>query len=304
MKILVIGARGFIGAALVRSLVSRGDVVTCVSRGSTPEAGNDLVKWVRVDHLSQKSWDEIFDDRFDVVYHLGWSTIPRTAEADPVSDLIDNVGGGLRILSSIRKISPKTRIVFSSSGGTVYGRSQENLLNETHPLNPISIYGVSKITFENYLRLFRDEYNIECISTRISNPYGPNQNTHREFGAISTFVSAALSDKPISIFGSWEITRDYIYISDVTSALMKIGSIDDPPAVINIGSGVGSSLRDILKAIESILGRPAKAELIERRRFDIERVVLDISLVCALCDWRPRIGLREGIALMLHHHRE
>src|SRR4051812_25940645 len=117
MRVLVTGARGFIGSALLPKLIFAGHDVTCVSRGSQPSEVCEKLRWFPVVASSQGSWDEIVAEKFDVIFHLGWSTVPKTAEEDPVADLIDNVATGVRLLTAIRQNSPQSRLVFTSSGG-------------------------------------------------------------------------------------------------------------------------------------------------------------------------------------------
>jgi UDP-glucose 4-epimerase len=299
MKVLVVGARGFIGSALVEKLLRHDAHVTCVTRGALPTQTQSRAEWFRVDHMSQQSWNDIISEHFDIIYHLGWSTIPRTAESDPVMDLVENVATGLRILVGIKQTSPQTRLIFSSSGGTIYGRTNQEFVSEDHPLRPISAYGVGKLAFEQYLALYRSEYLVEGICTRLSNPYGPDQHTNRSFGAVSTFLRMALDNKKISIYGSGHITRDYIYISDVCDALYKLAIVDNPPDYVNIGSGQGSSLLDIVATLEDLLGRPVDYEVVDGRSFDLQRIVLDTSSLKRAISWGSPISLKEGIEKMM-----
>jgi UDP-glucose 4-epimerase len=299
MKVLVVGARGFIGSALVEELLRHDAHVACVTRGALPTQTRPRIEWFRVDHMSQQSWNDIISEHFDTIYHLGWSTIPRTAENDPVMDLVENVATGLRILVGIKQTSPQTRLIFTSSGGTIYGRTNQAFVTEDHALRPISVYGVGKLAFEQYLALYRSEYLLESICARLSNPYGPDQHTNRSFGAVSTFLRMALDNKKISIYGSGHITRDYIYISDVCDALYKLALVDDPPDYVNIGSGQGSSLLDIIATLEDLLGQPVDYEVVEGRSFDLQRIVLDTSSLKRAIPWGSPVSLKEGIEKMI-----
>lgn len=295
MKTLIIGARGFIGSALVPELLKIGADVTCVSRGSRLADFDQGVRWFPVMHTSQQSWNSIIAEKFDVIYHMGWSTIPKTAEDDPVADLMENVGTSLRLLTAVKELSPHSRIIFSSSGGTIYGRTRHAFVRESHALRPISAYGVGKLAFEQYLGLFRAEHKIDTVSARVSNPYGPEQLTARTFGAVSTFVRMGLSRQKITIFGSRDIVRDYIYVSDLCDALVKLGTVDVAPGAVNIGTGVGTSLSEIIETLEEVLGRQIEYEVVEGRTFDLKRLVLDVSRLKLKTGWHAKVDLREGI---------
>ena len=296
MNVLVVGGGGFIGSFLFNRLESLGHRVVCTTRGAVPINDENSKNWVKLDHWSQKSWNDLLSREFDLIYHLGWSTVPRTADADPVADLIENVGAGLRLLISVATISPSARIIFASSGGTVYGRTKLEKNSESDALKPISTYGVSKLSLEYYMGMFRAERGVDAVCARISNPYGPGQYKNRSFGAVSTFVHRAAHGERISIFGSGEITRDYIYIADLCEALIQLGALENAPDVVNIGSGIGTSLFDIIFTLEELLGRAVDYELIEGRSFDVRTSVLDISKILNVTDWKPKVSLREGMA--------
>ena len=295
-KVLVIGARGFIGSALCKALIAGGWSVTGVTRGAMPPAAETGVSWVRVDQASQASWNEIVAPNFDVVFHLGWSTTPRTAEADRVADLLENVGGSLRLLTALSQHLARPRLIFASSGGTIYGRTNVDAVGEDHPLRPISSYGVAKQTVETYLDLFRREQGVNSVCARLANPYGPGQITTQTFGAVSTFVRNAVGRRMISIFGSGDITRDYIHIDDLCEALLRLAMTPNAPSCVNVGSGEGTTLLDIVDAIRTSLGRPVAYELLAGRTFDVPRIVLDIGRLTAATGWRPSIPLKEGVA--------
>ena len=297
MRILIIGARGFIGSKLVEACETEGAEVTCVTRGSLPPASKTA--WLRLDQLSQSSWDDIISSRFDVVFHLGWSTVPRTAELDPLADLTDNLGSGLRLLTSIKNTAPKTRLIFASSGGAVYGRVGPLPVSERQAEEPISAYGIGKLNLERYLRLFRRQYGIDCGSARISNAYGPGPIGHQGFGAVTTFVRDALVGRPLQIFGSSEIVRDYIFITDVCAALSKLATVSSLPETVNVASGVGVSLSQIIFIIEEVLGRKIKVNIVAERSFDVQSIVLDISLLKDLLSWQPAVPLKEGVRHMI-----
>ena len=293
MKALIVGARGFLGSSLINTPELKGAQVTRVTRGAFPSHGEET--WYRIDQVSQHSWDDLVGRGFDVIYHLGWSTVPRSAELDPLADMSENVGSGLRLLDAIKRLSPRSRLIFASSGGAIYGKVGPMPASESHPTEPISAYGIAKLSFEQYLRLYRTEYGIECCSARISNAYGPGPLGHQAFGAVSTFAKVALAGRPLQVFGKTDIVRDFIYVSDVCAALGGLAEVADLPGIVNVGSGTGVSLRELIKVIESCLGRPVQVDIVAARRFDVPSVVLDVSLLKRTLQWEPSVSLASGV---------
>jgi UDP-glucose 4-epimerase len=158
---------------------------------------------------------------------------------------------------------------------------------------------VSKLSIEKYLALYRDLWGVDGVSLRISNTYGPGQDVTRNFGAISTFAARATRGEPITIFGDGSIIRDYVYIDDVVEAMIAAGRLRGGAPVINIGSGYGKSLNDIVAALSVLLGRPISVNYIAKRDFDVPVSVLDISLARQILDWTPRISFEAGVELTL-----
>ena len=296
LRVLIIGARGFIGLPLSQELLEQGNEVTCLTRGSITIENNKRFNWIRVDHTSQKSWDDIISKKFDIIYHLGWSTIPRTAEEDPVADVTENVLTGIRILNSIKNLSPNTRLIFTSSGGTIYGLRDKTPAKEADKVEPISIYGVGKLTLENYISLYKKSYGLKFCSARLANPYGLYPSSHADFGVIGAFVKSCINNEKIKVYGSLDIVRDYIHISDATSGLIALSKLDSLPSEINIGSGIGTSLHELVAIIEDITHKRIDVEIYEGRPFDVQKIILDISLIKKLCNWQPRVDILSGIA--------
>ena len=188
------------------------------------------------------------------------------------------------------------RTIFTSSGGTVYGKLQQVPVPETHPLQPITAYGAGKVTAEVYFGLYRTLHGLDCRIARIANPYGAGQNLSRGLGAITTFCHKALQDEPITIWGDGEIVRDYIYVGDVASALAALALAEPSPTfVFNIGSGVGHSLNEIVREIEGHLNRKLEVTRTAERSFDVPRSILAIERAGRVLDWRPKMKFDKGI---------
>jgi UDP-glucose 4-epimerase len=293
MACLITGATGFIGKHLLRELVSRGESVIAVSRWPQLHKPHKLVSW-RLFPNDTAGWNELLE-QVSTVYHFAWSTLPQTSNDDPLADASQNILPAILLLEATKN-RPGLRIVFASSGGTVYGTLTSVPADEQHPTRPRCAYGVSKLSVEKYLTLYRDLWNVDCLSLRIGNPYGPGQTVGRNFGAISTFASHMAKGEPITIFGDGSVIRDYIYIGDVVEALIAAGKRRGGPACVNIGSGIGKSLNDILDTLRSFEGSPhIKVEYVGARNFDVAISVLDISLAQRELGWIPQTSFATGV---------
>jgi UDP-glucose 4-epimerase len=301
MDVLVTGARGFLGNALVHNLLKAGyTVIACSCKYLLPTK-HELLTLRRLD-LGEHDfgWNTLRADiaKVDVVYHLAWSSVPSETNRDPADDARVNIAGSLRLIQAIQDARSRARVVFASSGGTVYGTLCQIPAAEDHPLRPISAYGVSKRAVESYLDVFRNE--TRPVSLRMGNVYGPGQRLGRAFGAVTYFVHQALAGRPIRIFGDGSVTRDYLYIDDAVDALIRVGA-NDGQGNYNIGTGVGHSLNEVADVIAAHLGRDLSFERHSSRAFDVPASILDASRAREVFGWEPRITLQQGIKRTLHH---
>jgi len=296
MASLITGATGFIGQTLLRRLVEGGEEVVAISRQAHLGASQDHVDWRRLPE-SVSDWGEILED-ISTVYHFGWSTLPLSSNEDPYRDAEDNILGSLRLLEAVKR-KEAVRLVFASSGGTVYGPLAVVPADEQHPTQPRCAYGVSKLTIEKYLTLYRDLWGLDCVALRIGNPYGPGQKVGRNFGAISTFATCVAQNQPITIFGDGTVVRDYIYISDVIDAIIAAGHHRGGPMAINIGSGVGKSLNEIIETLREVSHKDIKVNFVAGRNFDVPISVLDVSLAAEVLLWKPRMFFERGVEATL-----
>ncbi len=268
-----------------------------------PDVNTALLSFVPCD-LASADWDALLSDG-DVVHHYACSTIPKTANDDAVGDLDVNVRGTVRLLEALRR-RHGTRLVFPSSGGTVYGPLRNTPVSEDHPLNPITVYGVSKVAIEKYLGFYRAIHNIDLRIARLSNPYGVGQNPRGKQGAATTFLNLAMADEPIEVWGDGSVIRDYIHISDTVAGLLSV--VDATPVpftdhpIFNIGSGKGVSIRDILALLEERLGRALRVRYFPSRQFDVATNVLDIQRARLVLGWIPRLEFSAGMDLMIRDY--
>lgn len=269
-----------------------------------PQAGPDQPAFVSCD-LASAEWDALLRDG-DVVHHYACSTIPKTANDEPLSDLDVNVRGTLRLLDALRRRSG-IRLIFPSSGGTVYGPLRHTPVGEEHSLDPITIYGVSKVAIEKYLGFYRAMHGLDVRIARLSNPYGVGQDPSRKQGAATTFVMRALAGEPIEVWGDGSVIRDYIHISDAVAGLLAIAdapadSLGEHP-VFNIGSGKGVSIAEILQKLEERVGGALRVTYSPSRGFDIPCNVLDIGRARSVLGWTPKLTFDAGMDLMIDDYR-
>jgi UDP-glucose 4-epimerase len=300
MKVVVTGASGFLGRALVPALLGAGHSVTATTRHTVSSTDHPLLTWARLD-LSQPDarWNELLSG-VDVVYHLAWSTVPSEANQAPAEDARVNVVGSLALIKAMQSGGRAPRLVFASSGGTLYGVLSEIPATEDHPLRPISAYGVSKLAVESYIGIIGGETGLSAISLRMGNLYGPGQSLTRFFGAVSHFANRALTGEPIRIFGDGSVTRDYLYIDDAVDALLRAAGHAGHGS-FNIGTGVGHSLNEVASIIAADLGRELTIERLLARPFDVPVSILDASRARDAFDWEPLVTFKEGIAKTLRH---
>jgi UDP-glucose 4-epimerase len=294
MKSLVTGASGFLGRNLVAALIRSGEAVVALGRARhavSPPAG---VIWVEADVNAFDDWRAALEE-VSTIYHLAWSSLPHSANAAPSQDASTNIVGTLRLLEALRS-RPGTRFVFPSSGGTVYGPLDVVPVPEEHPTKPLTAYGISKLAVENYLNFFGDTHGLVPVSLRISNLFGPGQAFGRGFGAIATLSAFALRGEPIVIYGDGKTVRDYIFVTDLVDAILKAGQSGATSRVLNIGTGEGRSLNDIIDVVARHVDRPLQVNYIDRRAFDVPVSILKIDRARAELGWSPIVAFEDGIA--------
>ena len=230
----------------------------------------------------------------DIVFHLITTTIPKTSNDDPIYDVQSNVIETLGLLERCVANNIK-KIVFISSGGTVYGRVNKLPISEDFPTEPECSYGITKLTIEKYLALFQHLYGLEYSVLRLSNPYGSRQNPAGIQGAISVFLDRVVQNKEIEIWGDGKIVRDYVYVEDVVGGIYAAAITNTKSHVFNLGSGIGHSLNDIVRLVGEITGRPAKVVYKPRRLFDVPKIYLNIKRAEEELNWKPSMPLEQGL---------
>jgi UDP-glucose 4-epimerase len=297
MKITVFGGGGFIGSTIVDRLLRDGHEI-CVFEHPrvTPyrEFGSsENVRWQTGDLTSVHDVTEAIDGA-DIVIHLVSTTLPKSSNDDPIYDVQSNLVSTLQLLNAMvaRGVG---KIVFISSGGTVYGDPVYLPIDEKHPTNPKVSYGISKLAIEKYLLLYQQQHGIKTNILRVANPYGERQRVETAQGAIAVFLDKALRGQAIEIWGDGTVTRDYLYVGDVAEAFARAIQYDGNESVFNISSGRGTSLNDIIGKIEDILGHPIARTYRPGRPFDVPVSVLDNSLAQKELGWKPEVLLNAGM---------
>mgnify|MGYP003384601280 CR=1 FL=1 len=297
MKALIIGGNGFIGTNLADALMQAGHKVTIFdrypSRYRTPDA---KVTYVYGDFANHGEVDAAVNG-MDFIFHLAYTTLPASSNEDPQFDVRSNILDSLQLMQSCCQYRVK-KIVFISSGGTVYGVPQSLPIAEHHQTEPICSYGITKLAIEKYLHLYYRLYNLDYVVARLSNPYGEPRNPAAKQGAVAVFLGNVRQGKAINIWGDGETVRDYIYIADAANALVRAAEYcpcEDEPRVFNIGKGEGFSLNQIVSCIRSVADQPVEVKYHPSRSADVAANVLDVSRAKQYLSWQPQVELEEGI---------
>lgn len=294
-KILVSGGAGFIGSNLVDGLVAAGHEVAVIDNlfSGKREYLNPAAKFYELDICSPDIAAVFAKEKFDFVYHLAAQMEVSKSMADPVFDNKVNLLGGLNVLKNCQATGVK-KIIFSSTGGAIYGDADEMPTSENYPPYPVSFYGIHKLAFEKYLNCYYQVYGQDYSILRFANVYGPRQFKGGEAGVVSIFVDNAVGGLESTQYGDGKQTRDFVFVGDVVRALMAAKDIACRTE-INIGLGQESSLLDIRKNIEAALGQPVKIKEAPAKLGEQRRSCLDNSRAKALLGWEPSVGLEEGI---------
>ena len=236
-------------------------------------------------------------DTVDVVYgpvHLVHTYMPQSADLNMAEDVRQNVVASLALLEMSRKLKVK-RIIFVSSGGIVYGPTPHVPTPETAPTDPISAYGISKLTIEKYLRLYEHHHGLSFRVLRVANLFGPFQMPGKNQGAIAALISCALHNKEFEIWGDGSAIRDYVYVDDVVNALLLAAADESEEQIFNIGSGQGRDLRQVIAEIETNLGIKLVVRRTKGRLIDVPASILAIERARDILGWRPQTPFNVGI---------
>lgn len=292
-KCIVFGGSGFIGSHLTQKLIQDGHDVIVFSRKPLQE-NQPNTKIVYGDFMNADDIDEAIKGS-DYVFHLISLTNPASSDNDPFIDMETNVKMSIHLLQSCVKHGVK-RVVFASSGGAIYGNVNKQSVNEETPTRPVSPYGIGKETIEGYLRYFQAKHGLDYVALRIANAYGVGQNNSKgNHGVIPIFLQQVLQGQEVTIMGEGEMVRDYVYVTDVVNFMAKVFDADHERYIYNVGSGLGTSVKELLGVIEDITGRSARVRSVKTPDSYIAHIVLDTSLAVEEFGVFAKVDLAEGV---------
>lgn len=293
----VIGGTGFIGSFVVKILLEQGKKVIAVGRKKLPSRPlPDNIKYISGD----------FDDKHflrgvlrgvDEIIDLAYATVPKTSYDDPVRDILNNLPSSVRLFEVACELSIK-KLVMISSGGTVYGKAQDLPIKESHPTNPISPYGITKLATEKYAMMYHHLNNLPVVCVRPSNAFGEGQRPFTGQGFIATAMAHVLKNQEIVLYGDTGTIRDYIHVTDVAKGIVVALDRGVPGECYNIGTGIGKSNREVLDAILPFAvsaGLKPRIKIMPPRQFDVPANVLDSSKMQQETGWTPIVHFGEGI---------
>ena len=298
MRIMVTGGAGFIGSHTVDALIASGagevSVLDDLSTGKRKQV-NRKAKLYQVDLRDAAAVASAVEEaRPETIFHLAAQMDVRRSVADPAFDAHVNVVGFLNLIEPARKHGLK-RVVFSSTGGAIYGEQDEFPCTEDHPKRPVSPYGVAKLATEAYLFFYKVEYNVDYLALRFGNVYGPRQDPHGEAGVVAIFCGKILDGKPVTIFGDGMQTRDYVYVGDVVRAVVAAGKSKASGLAINIGTGIETNVNDLYSTLAGVADFPTKAEHAAARPGEQKRSVISPARAQKELGWRPEKKIADGL---------
>lgn len=297
MKILIFGGGGFIGSTIADRLLAGGHALRIFERPRVPSyrgfKPQESVEWIGGDLSSAHDVGDALVG-VDAVMHLVSTTLPKGSNDDPVYDVQSNVVATLQMLDAMVR-AKVSRIVFISSGGTVYGTPRYLPIDEEHPTEPLVSYGITKLMIEKYMRIYQHLHGIRPVILRVANPYGERQRIETAQGAIGVFVHRALAGMPIEIWGDGSVTRDYIHVQDVADAFVRALHYEGAHTCFNVSSGVGVSLNEVVSMLSEVLGQSVVVNYKPGRSFDVKLNVLSNALARRELGWMPQVTLRAGL---------
>ena len=293
MNILVLGGNGFIGSHLVDALLKSNNKITVFDKRKSKYTEEYVgVSYVYGDFNDEDKLKAIIN-KADVIYHLLSTTVPKSANLNPVFDVESNLISTIKFLKLL-KDSQLKKFIYISSGGTVYGNPKYLPIDENHPLLPIGSYGITKVAIESYVKLFTKKFNVPYLIIRPSNPYGPRQNHSGVQGVIASFLYKAVNNLDLDVWGDGKSLRDYIYIQDLIDFFILAG-FSKETGEYNLGSGEGNRVNDIIEIINNITNKKCNINIKPTSGFVVDKVVLDISKAKKRLGWSPKISLKQGV---------
>ena len=294
---IVLGGGGFIGTNLCRRLLASGHRVRAFGRQCRfPDDLHD-VEWYQGDFSDPESVAAAIET-FDIVFHLVHGAMPQAANLAMATDVQRNVIPSINLLELCSKFGVQ-RVIFSSSGGTMYGLTTNVPTPESTSPNPICAYGIGKLAIEKYLGLYSHFYSLDYRILRVANPFGPFQIAWKGQGFVAAAVSRALAGQPIEVWGDGSVIRDFVFIDDVIDAFEAAIADASDSKIYNIGTGEGRSLRQVLAAIERLLDTELTIRWGPARPLDVPVSIVAIERAAEMLGWQPKTSFEDGLALTI-----
>jgi UDP-glucose 4-epimerase len=309
MKVLVTGGAGFIGSHVADALVARGydvHVLDDLSGGRRENVPTGATLHA-LDIRSGEAAALLAEGGFEAVFHLAAQMDVRRSVADPRFDADVNVLGFLNLMEAARQGGVK-KVVFASTGGAIYGEPHPEVNGggpqpESHPQQPVSPYGITKLVSEKYLHFYELSYGIAYAAMRFGNVYGPRQNPHGEAGVVAIFAERLLEGRQPVINGGGEQTRDYVFVADVVRAMLA-GFDHEGSGVFNVGTGRETSVNELFRTLNALTGGHADEVHVEGKPGEQQRSVLDVSHARRDLGWEPEVELAEGLRQTVEWFKE
>lgn len=294
-KILVTGGAGFIGSHVADAFRAAGHDVHVMDDFSSGREENVPEGAIvhRMDIRSDEAAALMARERFDVLCHHAAQMDVRRSVADPAFDAQVNILGFLNLMEAGRE-NGLAKVLFSSTGGAIYGEPDYTPQDELHPLRPLSPYGITKLCTEKYLFYYHEQYGIDYVALRYANVYGPRQNPHGEAGVVAIFTERMLQGRQPFINGDGLQTRDYVYVGDVVRA--NLAALDyDASGIINVGTGIETNVVELFRAIRALIDPEIPEEHAPGKPGEQRRSVLGYDLAQRVLGWSPTVSLEEGL---------
>jgi UDP-glucose 4-epimerase len=313
-KVLITGGAGFLGSSLAKKLVSLGADVTIVDAMLPLYGGNlfnleaiiDRISFVEGDIRDQELMNSVVGGK-DIIFNFAAQVSYLDSKEDPFLDLEFNGKGHLTVLEAVRQHAPHARILFSSSR-MVYGKILTNPVAETHPTEPLSLYGIHKLLAEKYYQYFFHTFGVDTVSIRIPNPYGPGQQMkHNKYSIVGWFVRQAMEGKAITVFGDGEQERDYLYIDDIVDAFIELAMHGEGGEVYNIGTQERVTFGSMVDTVLAEVGSGSKIHIPWPEHYEKNETgnyIADTTKIEKITSWKPSVPLKEGIARMVKYYKE
>lgn len=294
----VIGGAGFIGRAVVNILIASGRQVLVVGRNELSQSLPLGVRYLRNSPQNEDVMRQALMASTEVV-DLAYSTSPGTSFQDPVNDILANVPETVRLFEIAASMPHLQKFVWISSGGTVYGKTAAWAIDENHPTQPLSPYGITKLALEKYAHLYFDTANLPIVCVRPANAYGEGQRPYAAQGFIATAIASILDQRELTLFGEHGTVRDYLHITDMARGIVAALDAGHPGEIYNLGSSHGLTNREILELLEPLakrVGRTVRTAVLPARPFDVPVNILDCNKLRRVSGWQPHFSITDGLA--------